>query len=423
MLILGALSLLLAMSAWWPVRAPAGAAAVWFFAGWLGGELALHVVAIEAAVTWLLVGAGALGTVHGAIGVGLAIASWALLLAFYTRGLGMRRLGARALDEGLGAGYPVDPAREQPRSAAGTLRQLALPLPVAHAGVESFRHIPFATPPDGPPLRLDVHRSARRPGGCPVIVYVHGGGWTLGYRRYQGLPLLKHLAARGWVAFSLDYRLCPRATFPEPLVDVKQGLAWVRAHAHEYGGDPSFILLAGNSSGAHLSALAALTPNDPRYQPGFEGADTRVDGCMTFYGPYDLVDRNGHWPNPGFEWLVERWLFKCGRAASRERFVEASPIDRVHARRPPFLVVHGERDSLVPVAESRHFVRALREVPGAPVCYLEVPGAQHAFDVFPSPRALCAVDTAARFATWLHGRWLAERDATARADSAARSCA
>jgi acetyl esterase/lipase len=208
---------------------------------------------------------------------------------------------------------------------------------------------------------------------------------------------MQHLASRGWVCFSVDYRLSPRATFPDHVVDVKRAIAWVKAHAHEYGGDPSFVALAGNSAGGHLAALAALTADDPSLQPGFEGEDTRVQACVPFYGIYDFANRHGHWPDDGMRSLLERFVMKATLAESPHAFDAASPIVHVRADAPPFLIIHGDRDSLVPVAEARRFHEALAAVSKDTVAYAEIPGAQHAFEVFPSRRTAAVVAGATAF--------------------------
>ena len=87
------------------------------------------------------------------------------------------------------------------------------------------------------------------------MLQIHGGGWVIGDKREQGIPLLNHLAADGWVGFNVNYRLSPRAKFPDHLVDCKRALAWIREHADEYGVDPDFIVVTGGSAGGHLSAL------------------------------------------------------------------------------------------------------------------------------------------------------------------------
>jgi acetyl esterase/lipase len=235
-------------------------------------------------------------------------------------------------------------------------------------------------------LRLDVYRRREREDGAtlprPALIYVHGGAWMIGKKWQQGRPMVHHFAERGWVCCSIEYRLSPRATFPDHIVDVKRAIAWVRAHADELGIDPAFIVVAGNSAGGHLASLAALTASDRTLQPGFEDADTSVAACVSLYGVYDLGNRQGHWPHRGLQTLLERYVLKVRFAEQPDRFDAASPITRVGSHAPPFLIVHGSRDSVVPVAEARHFVASLRRVSRA-CAYIEMPGAQHAFDVFP----------------------------------------
>jgi acetyl esterase/lipase len=246
-------------------------------------------------------------------------------------------------------------------------------------------------------LKLDVYMpTAPAVQPRPAIVQVHGGGWIIGSRREQGIPLLMHLAAAGWVGFNIDYRLSPRATFPDHLVDVKRAIAWVREHAAEYGADPGFVAVTGGSAGGHLSALAALTADDPTLQPGFEDADTSVAACVPFYGVYDFLDEDGlHLPL--LHRVLERAVFKATRAEAPGRFRDASPVHRIHPDAPPTFVVHGERDSLVPVEEARRFVAKLREVSREPVLYAEMKGGQHAFDVVPSWRTVPVIEAIQRF--------------------------
>jgi dipeptidyl aminopeptidase/acylaminoacyl peptidase len=102
---------------------------------------------------------------------------------------------------------------------------------------------------------------------------------------------------------------------------------------------------------------------------------------------------------------------KRRRDAEREHFDRASPIARVSPSAPPFLVVHGAHDTLVPVAEARRFVEALRRTSREPVVYAEIPGAQHAFEIFPSLRSAHVLAGVERWCAWLHGRYLARRSA------------
>jgi acetyl esterase/lipase len=285
---------------------------------------------------------------------------------------------------------------------------LAFPIPPRHPDVERATDVVYHRVGERA-LKLDVYRHRSRPRGCPALLFVHGGAWVVGSKAHQGLPLMQHLASLGWVCFGIDYRLSPRATFPEHLVDVKRAIQWVREHGGEHGADPRFLVVSGNSAGGHLAALAALTPNDPEYQPGFADADTSVAACVSFYGVYDFADRHGHWRNRGIHRLLEEQVMKVSPADAPEAYDRASPIARIGEGAPPFLVVHGDQDTLVPVGEARRFVEAFRAEAHAPIAYAEIPGAQHAFDVFPSVRTVHVLGGVERFCAWLYSRHLAER--------------
>ena len=399
-----------------PRYTPALVSGLSFFAGWLTSELALHHVAWQALATVVFAWLGALRTAPGLVGFGVTVASWAGLAALFWHGRDAERAIEAALASGLGADYLARVPPEIRGRFAPTIawRPILLPFPISGANVERLRNVVYGRAGDHD-LRLDVVRHRDHSTGCPVLVYVHGGGWVVGSKNEQGLPLLFHVAARGWLGVSVDYRLSPRATFPDHLIDVKRALAWVRAHAAEYGGDPNFVVLAGGSAGGHLASLAALTADDRAYQPGFEDADTSVQGCVAFYGVYDFTDREGHWPHAGLRRLLERHVMKAPLAAARPAFERASPLHRVHAAAPPFLLVHGDRDTLVPVAQARHFADSLRVVGGAPVVYAEIAGAQHAFEIFPSLRTAFVVQGVERFLGWLYGRHLASADPRSRA--------
>jgi len=144
--------------------------------------------------------------------------------------------------------------------------------------------------------------------------------------------------------------------------------------------------------------MVALTPGDPAFQPGFEDVPTAVDACIPFYGVYDMTSGRGtsHY-DKGLMTLLERRVFKRRYDDDPAVFEEASPLCRVNRDAPPFFVVHGTHDTLVPVAEARRFVEALRAVSAAPVLYAELPYAQHAFDVLPSVRSAHAVAAVVRF--------------------------
>jgi acetyl esterase/lipase len=237
---------------------------------------------------------------------------------------------------------------------------------------------------------------------APVLLQVPGGAWITGNKQAQAYPLMSHLAERGWLCVAMSYRLSPRATWPDAVVDVKRALAWVKAHIAEFGGDPDFVAITGGSAGGHLSSLTALTPNDPAFQPGFEDVDTSVRAAVPFYGVYDWVDdqRTGHRGLPG---LLERLVVKQSLSSAPEVYAAASPIRRVNADAPPTFLLHGTADSLVPVEQARAFAGALREASRAPVVYAELPFAQHAFDFFGSIRSAASAVAVERFLGVVYG--------------------
>jgi acetyl esterase/lipase len=158
-------------------------------------------------------------------------------------------------------------------------------------------------------------------------------------------------------------------------------LHWVKTKgAERFGLDPDRIAVAGGSAGAHLASLAVLS--NGYHQPGFESADTSVRAAIVLYGIYDFFNRNNtrvNWP------LIPNRVMKAAVADAPDRYREASPIDQVRADAPPFLVIHGTSDSLVPIAEAEFFVEALQTA-GAPVEFLPVRRAQHAFDILSGVR-------------------------------------
>ncbi len=352
-----------------------------FFASWITIEAAPYHLLVQVVATGLFGSRGALRTRPGRLGLAITLASWTGLAISIRRSFAARAQIRDALRD-------LPPFDE--RATAGTVRVQ--------------RNIVFAEP-GGRTLRLDVHQPGEPPApGArrPALLQVHGGGWVIGFKDRQGQLLMRQLAAHGWVCFNADYRLSPQATFPDHLVDVKTAIAWIREHADEYGVDPDFVAVTGGSAGGHLTALAALTQNDSRYQPGFETADTSVQAAVPFYGVYDFTDRNGVWPAETVPWFLGPMVMKTTPEASPELYAAASPIDQVNPDAPPFFVIHGDLDVLAPIEDARDFVRRLRAVSRQPVYFLELRGAQHAFETFASIRANAVVEAAARFldAVW-----------------------
>jgi acetyl esterase/lipase len=386
-------------------------AALSFAAGWLTSELAIHHAFWQLLATVAFGLAGAFEHAPGRLGLLVTFASWFGLYLAHTRSAKTAEKTEAALRESLGANYESEIAPDIERSLPTSInwRRIAAPFPVRRGPVERIRDIQYARDA-GVDLLLDVYRPSDGREGCPVLFQIHGGGWMIGSKNEQALPLIYQLVASGWVCVAANYRLSPGATFPDHLIDCKRALHWIKKNVATYGGDPDFVAVTGGSAGGHLSSLVALTANDPEYQPGFEGVDTRVDACVPYYGVYDFTDRHGAHHHTGMhDFLAER-VMKGSIEEIREAYERASPIARVHADAPPFFVVHGAADSLVPVGEARHFVAALREKTRAPVAYAELPGAQHAFELFASLRTLQTNATVARFLGWVYSRYRAAPD-------------
>jgi acetyl esterase/lipase len=235
---------------------------------------------------------------------------------------------------------------------------------------------------DHPSQVLDVWRPKELPSHpAPVLLFVPGGAWVHGSRMLQGYALMSHLAEMGWVCLSIDYRVAPNHRWPQHITDVKTAVAWARANVDKFGGDRDFVALAGTSAGGHLAALAGLTGNDPEMQRDLpEGSDTAVDAVIGIYGRYDWEDRSTA-ERARFVDFLERVVVKRSIARHPEIFRDASPIARTHADAPPFLVIHGSGDTVIPVQQARDFVEKLRSVSRALVGYVELPGAGHGFDM------------------------------------------
>jgi len=374
-----------------------------FLFGWTTVEMAPHLLAASLLDTAVQARRGRVNR----LGLALAGASALGLASMVRTSRGVAETIDEALLEGLGVDTVAELAAQPTPAEVGRWRRRLNPLPGRDARVVVERDIAYA--PGGRRAKLDIHRPAEGAGPkAPVLVQVHGGAWMIGAKEHQGIPLMQHMASQGWVCVSVNYRLAPKHRFPTQIVDVKRALAWVKEHVAEYGGDPDYVVITGGSAGGHLAALAALTPGDPAYQPGFEDADTFVRAAVPVYPVLDLAGASGL---PSAEQMRDHFLAPKVVGATldeaREVFEAGSPLLRITPDAPDFFVLHGTRDSLVDVNQARVFVRRLRDVSNASVVYAELPGAQHAFDIFHSVRSGHVVRAVGRYLTWHWNRYRA----------------
>ena len=306
---------------------------------------------------WILIGAAAMTL------AGLIVIAWRM---FPARG------ALRKAISNLGEGAP-----QSLRGRGPGLTTLALPFGFGRRKVDFTPAVSYG--PAGERNLLDVYRPRKGPVTGPTLIYLHGGGFKGGSRKREGQLALYRLAARGWVCISASYRLSPEAQFPDYPIDLKRVIAWAKSEGSAFGVDPDRIFLAGSSAGGHIAATAALTVNEPLLQPGFESADTSVAGMIGLYGYYG-----------GLEY---------GTLRPRGP-LPSSPRELIHRGAPPFLIVHGDRDTIVSAGIARSFAGRLREA-GIKIAYAELPGAQHTFDLLRSVRNVNVIDAIEDFAGWV----------------------
>jgi acetyl esterase/lipase len=363
-----------------------------FFAAWLTNELAPHILIAEAVLT-LRALRRRTATLPGLVLAGVSAGGLTWM---------MRRSNAvpAQIDELFGE---LDiPADDGPKTR---LAAYAWPFRMADPRVHVKRNLPYTE--GGRRALCDIYLPASGPvAPAPVLIQIHGGGWTIGHKAQQGLLLMNRMAARGWICVAVNYRLAPKYRWPTQIVDVKRAIAWVRENIAEYGGDPGYLVVTGGSAGGHLSSLAALTPNEKEWQPGFEDSDTSVAAAVPFYGVYDFTGDETY-----TRLMRERFLSRVvfERGASLEDFAKASSASHVGDAAPEFFVIHGANDTLARVEQARAFVEKLKAAAPGKVTYLELPHTQHAFDVFGSVRAQHTIRGVQRWLEWHRAAWLADR--------------
>lgn len=345
-----------------------------FWLSFLVNEVPFLAFYLLVASTLLALAQGDLDTPVGWVALAIAVLATVGLGVVAWRGVHAHPVLQRALHDGLGAGWrdSLDPEiASRLHRRLPLARILVAPFFFRRRDVEQVANIRYGDA--GRANLLDLYRHRSHPLKAPVLIHLHGGAFRSGRKSRESRALFYRLASRGWICVSANYRLRP-ATFPDHLIDVKKVIAWVREHGQGFGADPNVVLVAGSSAGGHLAACAALTANDAGFQPGFEQADTSILASVSLYGYYGRIETQGP---------------------------PSSPRDYIAADAPPFLVVHGDKDTLVRVEDARDFVGQLRSTSTRPVVYAELPGAQHTLDMFHSLRFEAVVDAIEEFAAWV----------------------
>lgn len=227
----------------------------------------------------------------------------------------------------------------------------------------------------GPPMRFD-HPNRKGP-AVPLVVYVHGGGWNSGTRLGDGYYNLTRprLLAKGIAVASIDYRLAPKNRFPAQIVDVAYAVRYLRANAKRLKIDPDRIGAFGTSAGGHLVSLLGTADESAGFDRGaLTDVSSRVKAVVDVVGPADLSD-------PAFPPVTDIGIQQAfgvpGGTVGDPNLAKASPVTYVSKDDPPFLIVHGTLDELVPYNQSVVFSKRLQAA-GVRAELVPVVGATHA---------------------------------------------
>jgi len=252
------------------------------------------------------------------------------------------------------------------------------------AGVKMIPNLEYANV-NGHSLLLDLYLPENFDNPVPVILYVHGGGWEGGDKHDQ---LAVPLAAHGYAVASINYRLSQQAKFPAQLQDCKAAVRWLRAHSKFYGLDGAHVGAWGTSAGGHLAALLGTT-GDVKEMEGTEGNlkySSRVQAVCDWFGPVDLSKMADQAAKAGVPSKInhdapdspESKLLGGPVQQNKEKAARANPITYISKTDPPFLIMHGDKDGLVPLAQSQMLRDALKDA-GVNVELKVIPGAGHGF--------------------------------------------
>ena len=257
----------------------------------------------------------------------------------------------------------------------------------AASGVRVLRDLPYV---EGghEQQRLDLFLPAKAEGLRPLVVWIHGGGWEAG--RKEDSPAA-WLVGKGYTVASINYRLSQHAVFPAQIQDCKAAIRWLRANAAKYHLDPNRVGVAGDSAGGHLVALLGTTGGVKELEGSQGNLDqsSRVQAVVDFYGPTDFVSWDPHFSN--YAYAVITRLIGGPPHENKEKARKASSVAYVNKDSAPFLIFHGDKDAIVPLAQSQELAEALKKA-GVEVDLRVVKGSGHGGPAFLSPENRKLID-------------------------------
>jgi acetyl esterase/lipase len=236
--------------------------------------------------------------------------------------------------------------------------------------------------------QLDLYRPEKANTPLPVIVWVHGGAWRGGSKDGGG-PAVR-LVPKGYAVASIGYRLSQHAIFPAQIEDCKAAIRWLRAHATKYGLDADHIGAWGGSAGGHLVALLGTAGDvkDLEGKLGHLDQSSRVQAVVDWFGTTDFTKQGGWHNNP---MSPEAQLIGGPVQENKEKSQRANPIAYVTKDDPPFLIMHGTKDDVVPFNQSELLVDALKKA-GVPITFRPLEGAGHGGPAFSAPEHMREIE-------------------------------
>ena len=204
-------------------------------------------------------------------------------------------------------------------------------------------------------LDLYIPKNANPENPMPLIIWIHGGGWS-GGSKTRCFPLEKNFAKRGYAIASINYRLTKTARFPAQIEDCKAAVRWLRAHAREYNINPDRFAVWGSSAGGHLAALLGTTGHIRTFDVGENlKTSSQVQAVVDFYGPADFTAKE-MW-EPSFDTRIK--LLGGTLAEKPDVAIAASPTTYASKTAAPFSIWHGTKDARVPLLQSQRLNDAL----------------------------------------------------------------
>ena len=272
--------------------------------------------------------------------------------------------------KGVSTSTPISqPILNTPMPLPTPSNEQPTPLLQGNPTLSSLLDVTYCTV-NGVELKMDVYFPLIQNGPVPAVVYVHGGGWSQGDKRSSvGNSEAFLLTDAGFVVFAVNYRLAPEYRFPAMIEDVKCAIRSIRAHSAEYNIDQNRIGAFGASAGGHLVSLLGTSDINAGFDMGeYLEYSSRVQAVVDIFGPADLTLQN----------FSDEQIQNARQVFTADQLMPASPVTYISPDDPPFLILHGDRDEVVPLEQSQVLYDALTSG-GVSADFVIVQNAGHGF--------------------------------------------